>query len=299
MAYFLRKMIRGKVIEGAIKPQKANNNLHGKNAVVIGGTSGLGRAIADELVKNGARVTVVGRTDPKAALLSFIQADLSTVRAQRDLAEMLSRDGDQIDLLVFTQGILAPKTRVDNGEGIELDLAVSAIGRRVILDGLRESGMIANCRVFIMAFPGAEEKIVDLNGEHKYKSWPQHMNTVIVNDVTVLSYRKLYPGVEIYGLNPGLIRTGIRDSMYGNKRLMKKWIEGFIEKHTPTPAEYAANIMNVIGAAALVDVFFNQHGEAIHKSEYLSNDQTVEKIWNDVGILIEKASNGGGLQLAN
>jgi len=34
----------------------------GKSVVVVGGTSGVGRALALQLAKKGAKVTVVGRT---------------------------------------------------------------------------------------------------------------------------------------------------------------------------------------------------------------------------------------------
>ncbi|MBL9039313.1 MAG: SDR family NAD(P)-dependent oxidoreductase, partial [Archangium sp.] len=57
-------------------------DLSGKTAAVVGGTGGIGRAIARLLAERGATVTVVGQTfrDHGVARVSFLKADLNLMR---------------------------------------------------------------------------------------------------------------------------------------------------------------------------------------------------------------------------
>jgi NAD(P)-dependent dehydrogenase (short-subunit alcohol dehydrogenase family) len=57
-------------------------DLGGKRVVVVGGTDGLGRAVARLAAARGADVTVVGRTfrDAGDSRIKFMKADLSLMR---------------------------------------------------------------------------------------------------------------------------------------------------------------------------------------------------------------------------
>jgi len=79
----------------------------GKNVAVVGGTGGLGRAIARLLAARGAQVPVVGRTsrDEGVPGVDFVAADLGTVSGAREAAGRLVPE--DLDVLVFTTGSLA------------------------------------------------------------------------------------------------------------------------------------------------------------------------------------------------
>jgi len=59
----------------------AASSLAGKHVAVVGGTDGLGRAIARLAASQGSAVTVVGRTnrDAGVANMGFMRADLSSM----------------------------------------------------------------------------------------------------------------------------------------------------------------------------------------------------------------------------
>jgi NAD(P)-dependent dehydrogenase (short-subunit alcohol dehydrogenase family) len=89
-----------------------HNTLRGQRALVTGATSGIGRAVALQLARNGAEVLVHGRdaargsatVDEIAAgggMASFVAADLSDVIEVRRLA---SEVGD-VDILINNAGI--------------------------------------------------------------------------------------------------------------------------------------------------------------------------------------------------
>jgi NAD(P)-dependent dehydrogenase (short-subunit alcohol dehydrogenase family) len=91
--------------------------LKGKLALVSGSTAGIGRAIAEELAQEGARVIVNGRSgssvesvvaEMKASIAGDVQGfagDLSTAAA----AEELARRFPEVEILVNNLGIFEPK----------------------------------------------------------------------------------------------------------------------------------------------------------------------------------------------
>ncbi len=87
--------------------------LDGKRALVTGSTAGIGYAIAEALMREGARVTVNGRTKQRvdAAIARLggnvdgIDADVSTAEGARRIIEHLP----DLDILVNNAGIFEPK----------------------------------------------------------------------------------------------------------------------------------------------------------------------------------------------
>lgn len=82
--------------------------LHGKLALVTGGTDGIGREIARQLKRAGAAVIVAGRNEGRLASargegFEAIQADLSTVAGCDTLSDLVRNR--PIDLLINNAGI--------------------------------------------------------------------------------------------------------------------------------------------------------------------------------------------------
>ncbi len=195
---------------------------------------------------------------------------------------------------MFTQGILAAPKREDNGEGIELDLAVSYISRRVILERLLERGLSPNCRVFVMGYSGFHSPKIhleDFNSERTYKAMRAHLHTIIGNDALVLGMRKRHPALLIWGLNPGLVRTDIRSNAFRVKALGKV-VDGVIGVHALSPQHYAEVVLHVIANPQLSPAVFawTNRNRAITPSEFLANEANVEKIWDITDQIIARAS---------
>ena len=79
-------------------------------------------------------------------------------------------------------------------------------------------------RVFIMGYPGTGQAgtLDDLNAEKSYRAMPVHMNTVAGNEMLVLDAPTRYPNATFFGLNPGLIKTNIRDNFLGKDTLKSR-----------------------------------------------------------------------------
>ncbi len=84
--------------------------LAGRTALVTGGASGIGKAIAKRFAAEGARVIVndvneSGRETAEAIGGAFIRADLADAEQTRSLAEQAVRDFGSVDVLVNNAGV--------------------------------------------------------------------------------------------------------------------------------------------------------------------------------------------------
>jgi hypothetical protein len=93
-------------------------SLQGRQALVVGGTAGIGRGIAQRLARQGASVTVVGRNaergektiaslvaaSPAASQAShaFVKGDVSLMQAAQSLAADFADTADRLDFLVMS-----------------------------------------------------------------------------------------------------------------------------------------------------------------------------------------------------
>jgi NAD(P)-dependent dehydrogenase (short-subunit alcohol dehydrogenase family) len=234
-------------------------DLSSKRLAVIGGTNGLGRAIAAQALTRGAEVTVVGRTfrDDPAARLTFVAADLSlmseAVRVGRELP------AESFDVVLFTTGIIAAKSREETPEHVERDVAISYLSRLAVLQGLsprlgsvRADGA-PRPRVFVMGSPGtgAIGNPDDLNSEDNYRSMAAHANTIAGNEILVLGAKDRFPGPAYFGLAPGLIKTGIRSNMLGDGSITHKLVETTVGFFKQSPETYAKRVVPLLFAPEL------------------------------------------------
>lgn len=251
-------------------------NLQNKKAIIIGGTGGLGRAIAQVLASRGASVTVVGQTfRDQGSKIQFVKADLSLMKEAARIGAEIPVDG--VDLVVLTTGIFAAPKREETTEGLERDMAVSYLSRLAILRELAPR-LASRTRVFVMGFPGTGQKgqLGDLNAEATYKPMDVHMNTVAGNEMLVLDAARRYPNLSFFGLNPGLIKTNIRDNFLGSG-LKSRLIEGLIGLLMISPEKYAERLVPLLVAPELEGrsgAMFNQKGVAILPTKELTPEHT-------------------------
>jgi NAD(P)-dependent dehydrogenase (short-subunit alcohol dehydrogenase family) len=120
-------------------------------ALVIGGTSGIGKAIADGCAAAGARVLVAGRTPAKLPSAGGYLADVNDAAQLKKLVDSVIADHGRIDVLVNSQGVLTLRpaeefTAKDWDDIIGTNLksvffACTEVGRHMLARG---SGVIIN-----------------------------------------------------------------------------------------------------------------------------------------------------------
>jgi NAD(P)-dependent dehydrogenase (short-subunit alcohol dehydrogenase family) len=249
-------------------------DLEGLRVAIVGGTGGIGRALSRFMASRGASVIVVGRTfrDADVRGITFIQADLSLMREARRVGESLP--AETLDIVIFTTGIFAAPKREETAEGIERDMAVSYLSRLVMLRamaprlGKDRPATRIKPRVFVMGYPGTGQagRVDDLNAEKSYSAFPVHMTTVAGNEVLVLDAVKRYPHATVFGLNPGLHRTDIRNNFLGEGTLKSRVTEWMIELLSAGPDTYARRMTPLLVSPDLEGhsgAMFDQKGNAI------------------------------------
>lgn len=257
-------------------------DLSGKRVVVLGGTGGIGRALSRFMAARGAQVTIVGRTfrEVDTPRISFMKADLELMSEALRIGQNLP--AEELDLVVFTTGIMPGPERTETSEGIERDLAVSYLSRLVMLReigprlGKRRTKPTSKPRVFVMGMPGtnAQGNIEDLNSEKTFSPMPAHLNTVAGNEALVLYGARQYPDINFYGLNPGLIKSNIRSNMSGGQGSLRHRItEGIIGLLTISADTYARRVVPLLFSTDLESAsgaFFNHKAIAILPSEIMT-----------------------------
>jgi len=101
------------------------HRLAGQNAIVTGGAAGIGRAVSERLVGEGARLIVTYNKSAKAAKellerfgdsITLVQADLSRMEDLRMVFERTERLFEHVEILVNNAGVFLAKPFVDVAE---------------------------------------------------------------------------------------------------------------------------------------------------------------------------------------
>jgi len=265
------------------------NSLNDKKIAIIGGTNGLGRAIALEFISKGAEVIVVGRTfrDQGIPRLNFIQADLSEIKRVKSLVKELP--AEMLDILIMTQGIFAGKQRKTNSDGIELDMATSFLSRYVIIQeiadriGKNRTNSSTKPRVFVWGFPGGKRKATldDFNSEKNYRWAVAHINTVVGNESLVLDSAERLPSINFYGMNPGIISSNIMAGVLGDRSILLKMQQTIMGMLFQSSEKYAKTITPLLVSTDIeqyTGVMFGRHGDPIHSNPTLLDKSYVKRV---------------------
>ncbi len=169
----------------------------GRTAVVTGADGGLGRVIARELARAGARVVMASR-DLKAAsaaaaavraaapsaIVAAAQLDLADLGSVRAFGREYLATSDGLDLLVNNAGVMAvPYQRT--ADGFELQLGVNHLGHfaltGLLLPALREQPGARVVTVSSLLHKLGRIRFDDLQGERRYGRWTAYNQSKLAN----------------------------------------------------------------------------------------------------------------------
>ena len=221
-------------------------SLANRNALVIGGTSGIGKAIAAGYLESGARVIVCGRDAAKLARALGELKPLGDVHGERcdacddaELRALVARTiaaHGRIDILVNSQGMTTLKpaeefTAADWDEVIGTDLrsvffACAEVGRHMLERG---SG-----------------NIINIASLASYRGWPRSAlygmsKAGVVNLTETLAAEWAKRGVRVNAIAPGFVMTDLnRDKMSAERKALAL---------ARTPMGRFGETQDVVGAA--------------------------------------------------
>jgi len=278
-------------------------NITGKTFLIVGGTKGIGLALAKALSKNGGVVTALGRTKTRELeelnQVTFVKVDLSLMKAARDVVGNELK-GKTFDSVIYSVGIITSNKLTRTAEGVEEDLAISYLCRFVMMKELMAQHMlVGRKRVYVFGYPGEKTTPIanadDINFDNPalYSQMPAHMNTVAFNEGFVHEIARRYPDLKVFGLNPGLIRTGIRDNVHGGESSWLGWIiESLIGLFTKTPDQYVESYCLYLVAspdvAHMSPVSFSNKGVTLKPLAWNAEEKNRIKAWEASETLVNR-----------
>jgi 3-oxoacyl-[acyl-carrier protein] reductase len=195
-------------------------NLTGKVAVVTGGSQGIGKAIAQELVNEGAKVLIIARNidqlkitadeiDPSGSgVLEFFQGDMAQITDIDEALNFARAKFGKIDILVNNAGAspmgrIADTTDATWEKSLQVKLMGYVRGSRNVLPEMRERrwGRIIN----IIGRSGHQPRAVYTAGGA--------VNAALLNFTLALAEECAKDNVLVTGVNPGPIQTTRWDSL--------------------------------------------------------------------------------------
>ncbi|MDS0300176.1 SDR family oxidoreductase [Halogeometricum sp. S1BR25-6] len=201
--------------------------VRGKTAVVIGGTSGIGEAIALAFAEDGANVVATSRTDSAVAetarkIESYgartleQSCDLTDRDSIEALCEAVLAEFGDVDVLVNSGAAAARKPFLDL-EDAEWDH---------VLDVLL-TGVFRSCQVFAREM--TEGSIINISSMSadlaRARLMPYCTAKSGINALTRCAARELAPDVRVNAIAPGFVMTPLTEEAYGEGTALRAGID--------------------------------------------------------------------------
>jgi len=170
---------------------------HGRTAIVTGANSGLGRIVARELARHGAKVIIASRDSAKGAAaagaitaafpsstVEAAQLDLASLSSIRAFADHIRAGYDHIDLLINNAGVMAAPYR-RTPDGFELQFGTNHLGHfaltGLLLPLLHERPDARVVTVSSNNHKAGQMRFDDLQGERRYSRWGAYAQSKLAN----------------------------------------------------------------------------------------------------------------------
>lgn len=221
------------------------NNMNAKTALIIGGTSGIGKATTAQLLKEGATVHIVGRNPGKIADAPNLvkhQVDITNWEAVQGLISTI-QSLSNLDYLVNASGIFGPKpfldhTVADYDSYMDLNRGFFFITQAVAeLMKKTEGGSIVNigsmwAKQAVKATPSTAYSMQKA-GLH---SLTQHLAMELADF-----------GIRVNAVSPAVVDTPVYHGVFGGEAEAKEALVGFNGFHpigrNGTPEDIANTIL--------------------------------------------------------
>jgi NAD(P)-dependent dehydrogenase (short-subunit alcohol dehydrogenase family) len=196
-----------------------------RTVALIGATSGLGRAAAEQLAQEGHHLILVGRDPARVRRLAehlptavVIGADVSTSAGVDQAASQIGGAADHLDALVNNAGVMIP-ARQTTSEGAELNFAVHHLAPYSMTSKLlpllaRGAGRVVNVnseghRAPLFGGGAVRIDFDDPDGDHGYDPFLAYSRTKLANLLFSYELQRRYPELSVAAVHPGMVRTDL------------------------------------------------------------------------------------------
>lgn len=195
-----------------------SNLLFGKHALITGGNSGIGYAIAKKMLESGAKVTILGRNKEKTERAakelgcSFLIEDVSlTQQLISDLLVFLKEHN--VDILVNSAGVLDKEPWLEKTpEGFD----------KVMNTNLKAVYFLCQTLANDMIKKNIKGHILNISSSSSQRpSWgPYQLSKRALNGLTLGFAQRLAPqGIIVNGIAPGVTATPMMNAVLDSDNL--------------------------------------------------------------------------------
>ncbi|XP_015668544.1 retinol dehydrogenase 14 [Protobothrops mucrosquamatus] len=292
----------------------AGRPMEGKTAIITGANSGLGRATAAELLRQGARVIMAcrdcGRAEEAARELRaevglcsrgggecrgelvVHELDLASLRSVRSFCQQVLKEEPRLDVLINNAGIFqCPYMKTE--DGFEMQFGVNHLGHFLLTNlllGLLKSS--APSRIVVVSsklYKYGEINFDDLNSELSYNKSFAYSRSKLANILfsRELARRIENTGVAVNVLHPGMVRTNL--GRYIHIPLLAKPLFSLVSwAFFKSPSEGAQTIVYLAASPDVEGVSGKYFGDC--KEEQLlpkaTDDLVARKLWDISEVMV-------------
>lgn len=228
-----------------VSNHRSGVSVAGKNAVVIGGTTGIGRGIARTFAEDGANVIATSRSSESVETITeelrgvgsetaAVTCDVRDRHSIESLRDAAFDTFDSIDIVVNSAG------ETDHASLLEMSDAQWEDGIDVFL-----TGVFRSCQVFGRAMDrGAIINISSMSGRQIREHRPVYCAAKSgVNGLTRAAAEDLAPEVRVNAIAPGFVKTELSGERLADGSRVRETIDD------RTPLDRVADPDEVAGAA--------------------------------------------------
>jgi NAD(P)-dependent dehydrogenase (short-subunit alcohol dehydrogenase family) len=223
----------------------AGHNLRGRNAIVTGGTAGLGAETARVLASAGATVILAGRDRTKGeaaaaalrqaadnqAAIEFSLLDLGSLTSVAAFAERFLAAGRPLHLLINNAGIMAVPLAWTE-DGFESQFGTNHLGHFALttrlLPALKAAGSARVVCLTSRAHRRSDIDFDDPNYRHRpYDPWQAYGQSKTANALSAVALAAHYQtdGITANAVMPGAVATGLQGHLSHEQLQSLGWVD--------------------------------------------------------------------------
>lgn len=223
-----------------------------KVAIIIGGTSGIGKSTSEQLLAQGAIVHIVGRNINKIKDQNNLKQHAIDITSANDLDRLIETINtlDQVDYLVNASGIFGPKpfldhTTSDYDSYLNLNRGFFFI-TQAVAKKMKEKKQ------------GSIVSVGSMWAKQAVKATPSSaysMQKAGLHSLTQHAAMELADfGIRVNAVSPAVVSTPVYHGVFGGKAAAEKALEGFHGFHpigrNGTPEDIANSILFLLSDQA-------------------------------------------------
>jgi NAD(P)-dependent dehydrogenase (short-subunit alcohol dehydrogenase family) len=288
--------------------------MQGRVCLVTGATSGIGKATALGLARQGAHVVIVARTGAKGEAtrqeiqaasgnpaIDLLLADLSEQASVRQLAATIQERYESLHVLINNAGVFLTKRHL-TVDGVEMTLAVNHLApfllNHLLLDRLKASAPARIINVCSSAHTSGRIDIQNLQLTRGYNAWRAYGQSKLA--MILCSYKHARQlegtGVTLNCLHPGFVSTNIGMSNVGPR--VQAVAQAILSRLGNSPEKGAQTSLYLAMSPEIEQItgkYFVQL--APQQSSSLSYDEALQqRVWEEsarlVNLAVEQDSRG-------